>query len=101
MSFDEILANNAQAKLWCSEYGDGSWRLPEINELIEIYVNMSVLNTYLSIYNESTLGTGQYWSSTMEGSDWWVFLYFSSGNIGTLYKGNPTNTKLTRAVRAL
>lgn len=100
MSIEEVSTNRSRANTWCLEYGDGSWRLPDVQELITIYNNKSILNTYLSIYIGPTLGGQRYWSSTMEGQDW-VYLDFSTGLHHYLYIGNPSITMSTRAVRAL
>ncbi|MBQ7945994.1 MAG: DUF1566 domain-containing protein [Bacteroidales bacterium] len=84
---------------WCADYGTGGWYLPAYNELKTIYNNKSAINSTLSANGYTSLGTGDYWSSTEYSNDGAYELYFSNGNShGSLYGKN--NTYNVRAVLA-
>ena len=83
------------ANTWCSSYGTG-WYLPTLEELYDIYINKSTINSTLSANGYTTLGTGYYWSSTQYGSSRAIIRDFSG-------RETPTNVSkdATYSVRAV
>ena len=106
ISMEETSASWSNAKSWCSSYGDGQWYLPSKDQLENIYNKKSTLNSTLSACGGTTLGTGDYWSSTQNynctdyyGNYTAYYVYFSSGDSNG--SGNKSTARQVRAVRAL
>ena len=93
---DKIAANSNAAK-WCRAKG-AAWYLPATEELSAIYNNKAKLNSTLSAIGGTQLGTGYYWSSTEDNTNYAYGVYFSSGNV---YSHSKSNSCSVRAVRAL
>lgn len=95
----ETSANWSSANSWCSSYGDGTWYLPNRDELKVIYNNKSTLNNTLTMCGGATLGTSYYWSSTdYNNYDRKYSVDFSNGSSNGSYKSGACQV---RAVRAL
>ena len=95
----ETSANWSSANSWCSSYGDGTWYLPNRDELKVIYNNKSTLNNTLTMCGGATLGTSYYWSSTdYNNYDRKYSVDFSNGSSNGIYKSGAYQV---RAVRAL
>lgn len=97
--------NWSDAKVWCSNYGDGKWYLPAIEELTLIHNVFNVVNTALSA-NKGTMLTVQnfcYWSSTEYSS---VYAYREKLMTGEIYyqgydEEKTSTWNYTRAVRTV
>jgi len=95
------------AARYCYEYGTaaGVWFLPALNQLVEIYRTLSIVNPVLSRLNalQSSIvpisTSGNYWSSS-ERADYgaWPFS-FSSGS--PTYDTGKTQTHRARAIKVI
>ena len=84
---------------WCSDYGDGSWYLPAINELGKIYNESSTINATLEANGYHTL-YGWYWSSTdhFYSNEYAYGKYINCGISNATYSDNKGLTGRVRAI---
>jgi hypothetical protein len=88
--------NELPAFVWCGDYGKGRY-LPAINELREIYNNISTINSTLSANGYTSLGTGYYWSSTEYNKYGAYYLKLSSGYSNSQSKSDTYNVRAVLA----
>jgi hypothetical protein len=93
----EVMKNDLGRMTWnegiktCNKLGNG-WRLPTLNELREIRHNADNIGNFEERF---------YWSSSVQGGEYWAYcLHFKSGQ-ETTYVTNRLNTNFVRAVRDL
>ena len=96
----EAQGSGAYAAFICSQYtggGYGDWYLPAKEELNQMYLNKTIINTTANTNGGSSFANYYYWSSTENGSDFAWLQYFFDGNqfSSSKYYGNSV-----RAVRA-
>lgn len=99
ISTDETTLNHAEAVTWCRAKGT-AWYLPRKEKLSAIYKNKAKLNTILSSIGGRQLGTGYYWSSTMDGGSgsYAYGVNFNSGSVSSIDVGSRYSV---RAIRSL
>ena len=102
--FDIFGLNWYEAAEWCASYGDGTWRLPSIEELNDVYQNLDAVNRSLSDNKcvPICLENYCYWSST-ENGDYALRFHFNDGVI--FYEGTDElktcTYNYTRAVKTV
>ena len=76
-------------------YGD--WYLPSKEELNQMYLNKSTINTTAAANGGSGFANTNYWSSREFGNGAAWVQYFDDGSQGYLYKGYPNSVRAVRA----
>jgi hypothetical protein len=96
----EAQGSGAYAAFICSQYtggGYGDWYLPAKEELNQMYLNKTIINTTANTNGGSSFASNFYWSSTeYDNGDAWVQGF---GNGDQVY-GNKGYNGVVRAVRA-
>ena len=93
---------DSPAFVWCENYGT-DWYLPALDELMTIYDNKTKINSTLQANELTTLGTGNYWTSTESdnsrhnGNNLADSFNFSKGYSG-YYSSSKHNTYSVRAI---
>lgn len=85
------LANN-------SMNGNNDWFLPSLDELNEIYLNKTILNTTISANGGTPFGNNWYWTSTQQNGNAnnAYFQYFGTGMQTLNAKSNMTSVRSVR-----
>ncbi|MFT6843278.1 MAG: hypothetical protein ACJASR_002054, partial [Psychroserpens sp.] len=77
--------------------GYTDWFLPSKDELNQMYLNQTMINSTATANSGSDFSDGNYWSSSESGNGYAFTHYFPSGSVGTITKDD---TRSVRAVRA-
>ena len=86
---------------WCTALGDG-WYLPTISELRTIFSCKDYLNSSLKSIGCNIFSTGDYWSSSIDSSNYRSYINMRTGTTAIMNSANASETtKNAVAVRAL
>ena len=98
ISVEETNASWYSAETWCSNYGTG-WYLPSSDEMRDVRSNKSMIDSTLSAHAFTTLGIGDYWTSSDENlsSDSAMTINISGGYGGSRSKYYSYNVRAVLA----
>ena len=84
---------------WCDDKGEG-WYLPAKNEMKAIYDNRTIIDSALSKYGATLLGTKEYWTSCDDGAAGAFTVNFATGVV-TQSSKYKTHTHYVRAIKLI